>query len=169
MSELPTIPNLAAADASGPNRLAYEAHSEGGYRVSGTIDAPDAETALLRLRSMRLRVNEVSPVVATNGDAAGPGAPGAGRRRRAVRGDDFIAFNQQLAHLAAAGLPIESGLRLIARDLRRGRLADTVKAVADDLDRGTPLGQAFDNHRARFPALYGRLLDAGVRSGNLAG
>src|SRR4051812_20826489 len=90
-----------------PGRFAYEAQSDAGYRVSGTIDAPDAETALLRLRSMRLRVNEVSPVVPTNGDAAGAGATVAGRGRRAVRGDDFIAFNQQLAHLAAAGLPIE--------------------------------------------------------------
>src|SRR4051812_5003962 len=105
----------AAADAPSPSRFAYEAQSDAGYRVSGTIDAPDAETALLRLRAMRLRVNEVSPVAATNGEAAG--APAGGRGRRAVRGDDFIAFNQQLAHLAAAGLPIESGLRLIAKDL----------------------------------------------------
>lgn len=168
MSEIPTTAKPLAADPPGPTRFAYEAQSDAGYRVSGTIDAPDAETALLRLRSMRLRVNEVSPVAPSNGDAAGTGTTST-RGRRAVRGDDFIAFNQQLAHLAAAGLPIESGLRLIAKDLRRGRLAETVKTVADDLDRGTPLGQAFDNHRARFPALYGRLLDAGVRSGNLAG
>ena len=87
---------------------------------------------------------------------------------RALGGDDFVAFNQQLAQLAKAGLPLERGLRLIAADLGRGRLARAITEVADELERGTPLAEAFDRHRGRFPSLYGRLVDAGVRSGNLS-
>jgi type IV pilus assembly protein PilC len=64
---------------------------------------------------------------------------------------------------------VETGLRLIAQDMRSGRLASTVRLVAEELERGTPLGEAFDKHRAKFPSLYGRLLEAGVKSGDLSG
>jgi type IV pilus assembly protein PilC len=151
-----------------PLSFAYQAQSDEGRRVTGTIDASDAGTAILRLQALRLRVVQIEPIRAT------PGAPPAGKaeagaRGRALHGDDFAAFNQQLAHLTAAGLPVETGLRLIAQDMRSGRLAATVRLVADELERGTPLGEAFDKHRAKFPSLYGRLLEAGVRSGDLSG
>lgn len=157
--------------------FAYKAQTDDGDRLTGTIEAPDAQAAMERLQGLRLRVTELAPLgrngTGGNGqsaDASGSEDKGAGKNRKAgrpLRGDDFLAFNQQMAQLAASGMPIESGLRLIARDLRKGRLARTVQAVADELDRGTPLGEAFERHGARFPPLYGRLLDAGVRAGDL--
>jgi len=83
--------------------------------------------------------------------------------------DDFILFNQQLAHLTQAGLPVERGLRLIAADLRSGRLANAANAVASDLERGLSLQDAFDRHSKQFPSLYAKLVDAGVKTGNLPG
>lgn len=153
----------------------YEAQSIDGKRITGVIDAQDPEwvsrqLSLLRLRLVRLDL--VEPPDAALASGAAPVAPEKDRPirgGRALRGDDFLAFNQQLAYLARAGLPIESGLRLIAKDIRSGRLAQTIKSVADELDRGVPIGEAFDKHRGRFPSLYGRLLDAGVASGDLAG
>src|SRR3954469_20785989 len=136
--------------------FAYRAQSEDGQPLSGTIDAPDAEEARRRLESLRLRVLELAPAA-----AAPSGSP--------LRGDDFVTFNQQLAHLTAAGLPMEQGLRLIAHDLRRGKVAATVRQIADDLERGESLGDAFQRHAARFPPAYGRLIDAGVRTNNLSG
>ncbi|MDB5301629.1 MAG: type secretion system domain protein [Phycisphaerales bacterium] len=136
--------------------FAYAAQTESGQRMSGVIDATDAQSAVLQLQMMRLRVAEVEPAKK---------AP----RSKAIRGDAFFAFNQQLAQLAKSGLPVEQGLRLIATDMKRGRLAATISLVADELDRGVPLGEAFDKHRRQFPSLYGRLVDAGVRSGNLPG
>jgi type II secretory pathway component PulF len=142
----------------------YQAQGDDGRRVTGTIDASDAGTAILQLETLQLRVIEIEPLKATVGGADVPRP-----RTRALHGDDFAAFNQQLAHLTAAGLPVEAGLRLIAQDMRSGRLAATVALVADELERGVPLGEAFDRHRGKFPALYGRLLDAGVKSGDLSG
>ena len=113
---------------------------------------------------MGLRALEMAPAddpaVTHRGGGGGGGA---------LRGEDFLTFNQQLAHLTRAGLPVEHGLRLIAQDMRRGRLATTVKRVADELERGTPLPQAFDRYRKQFPPLYARLVDAGIRSNNLSG
>jgi type II secretory pathway component PulF len=136
--------------------FAYRAQTLEGQPVSGTIDAASGDVAFKKLIDMRLRVLELSPA------AAPPKA-------RPLRGDDFIAFNQQLAHLTQAGLPIEQGLRLIAQDMRSGRLATTVRQIADDLDKGVSLPAAMERHQGQFPAMYGRLVDAGVRTNNLPG
>src|SRR5688500_2972005 len=140
-----------------PNTFAYQAQTPDGLRMSGTVEAPDVADAQRRLVELGLRVSEIAPTQR---------AP----RARALRSSDFMAFNQQLAHLAKAGLPLEHGLRLIAADLHGGgRLARTVEMVAAELERGTPLGEAFEKHRGHFPSLYGRLVAAGVQAGNLPG
>jgi len=139
--------------------FAYHAQSPDGQAISGTIEAESADAARARLESLRLRVIDLAPVEA----AAGPPLT------RPLRGDDFLTFNQQLAHLTSAGLPMEQGLRLIAQDLRRGKVAATVRQIADDLEKGESLGDAFGRHAASFPPAYGRLIDAGIRSNNLSG
>jgi len=140
--------------------FAYEAQAEDGEAFNGTLDAVDADEARWKLQALGLRVVRMAP-------AEDEGA--ARRRTAALRGDDFLAFNEQLAQLTAAGLPVEQGLRLIARDLRRGSLRRSVQAVADELDRGTPLEQAFEKHASNFPPLYGMLIKVGVETGNLSG
>jgi type II secretory pathway component PulF len=134
----------------------YDAQAEDGSRFNGSLEAADAERAMNRLRSMRLRVTDLRLREAL------------AQSSRPVRGSDFIAFNEQIAHLAAAGLPLEAGLRLIADELRHGRLANAVNALASDLEAGTPVAEAFEKRRGSFPPLYGRLVGAGVRSGNLS-
>ena len=136
----------------------YKAQTvDGGEALTGTIDAGSADQARMRLETLRLRVIELGPAAATS-----PAV-------RPLRGEDFITFNQQLAHLTAAGLPLEHGLRLIAQDMRRGRVANTIRQIASELESGTPLGQAFEKHASSFPPAYGRLIDAGVRTNNLSG
>lgn len=136
-------------------RFAYRAQTREGKSISGSIEAGSAGDAQNQLAELGLVVLELRLAEPT--------------RARAVRGTDFVVFNQQLAHLAQAGLPIEQGLRMIARDMRRGRLAATIREVVDELERGVPLADAFDARRGRFPAFYGRLIHAGIRAGNLTG
>src|SRR5688572_17181769 len=148
-----SVPAPAAPQTT--DSFAYEAQTADGEPITGTIDAPDVEHATRQLHALRLRVVRIEPV----------------RRPRSapLRGEDFLAFNQQLSQLTSAGLPVEQGLRLIAQDMRSGRLAATIEQVAAELERGTPLGEAFDKHRTKFPPLYSRLIEAGVRAHNLPG
>ena len=146
-----------ATAAAKPESFAYRAQTDDGKAFSGTIDADDAEQASRLLRSLRLSVLEITPV-----HHAAP-------RPRTLRGDDFFAFNQQLTFLTRAGLPVEHGLRLIAQDMRRGRLKETVRQLAAELERGTPLDQAFEKQKAQFPPLYAQLIAAGVATSNLPG
>lgn len=147
---------MPVAGAPTAAMFAYNAQTIDGQRFAGTMEAVNAEEASRRLDAMRLRVIEIAP--------AEP-AP----RGRPLRGDDFAAFNQQLAQLTAAGMPVEQGLRLIAMDLRKGRMARTIEQVAAELERGTPLDQAFEKFGSQFPPLYGRLIRAGIKSNNLPG
>ena len=144
-AEQPTAPSMT---------FAYRASSDQGACVTGTIEAAGLEHAQRLLATMGLQVVEVQ--------ALPPAA-----RPQALRGTDLLAFNEQLAHLTQAGLPVERGLRLIAAEMRNARLAQTVRQIADEAERGVPLAQAFEAHRGKLPQLYCRLVEAGVRTGNL--
>jgi len=134
--------------------FAYMAQTLDGRPMSGTIDAVNLEDARRRLSDLRLRVVWLAPQLRPP-------------RGKPLGNEDFAAFNQQIAHLASAGLPIEQGLRLIAEDLRHGGLARSVRDVAAELERGVSLGEAFRRHASQFPPLYGAIVQAGVRTGNL--
>lgn len=140
-----------------PNTFAYRAQSIDGQPLTGTIDAASPDQARERLESLRLRVIELAP------------SDRPASTSRPLRGEDFLTFNQQLAHLTSAGMPLEQGLRLIAQDMHRGTVANTVRQIADELEKGVPLGRAFEKHAAQFPPAYGHLIDAGVQTNNLSG
>jgi type II secretory pathway component PulF len=137
----------------------YRARTADGQAISGAIDAADQSDADRLLANLQLQVLELSP-------AARPSHLRLPRGQ--LRGEDFLAFNQQLAQLTGAGLPVERGLRLVAQEMRRGKLRRAVDAVATDLETGKTLPQAIEAHRNRFPPLYSRLIDAGIRAGNLS-
>ncbi len=154
-----------AANSPSVDPYQYEAQSPSGEAMRGTLEATSAVDAQARLAALKLRVLSVAPVKDVGEGSRRRG--GGGGRGGALGLDDFLSFNQQLAHLTSAGLPVESGLRLIAADLKAGRLASAANAVAGELEKGVPLKDAFAHHASRFPALYGRMVEAGVQSANL--
>ena len=96
-----------------------------------------------------------------------PGLALPGRPRRRVSRQEFLVFNQELATLLKAGMPLVQSL-----DILRGRVANaTFKAVLDDVHdkvkAGTALSDAFSAHTGLFPAVYPASLMAGERSGSL--
>ncbi len=90
-----------------------------------------------------------------------------GRRRR-LRANDFLIFNQQFVTLVRAGLPILRALDLLAERAARPSL----RLVLDDIRRrvraGASLSEAF-REQGIFPEVYTASLLAGERSGNLTG
>jgi type IV pilus assembly protein PilC len=137
--------------------FAFSAQSTAGESLTGTLNATSVAEASRKLQDLQLRVIGLDPIPAT---------PKKGKR---LDGDDFAAFNTQLAYLASAGLPIEKSLRLIADDMRTGSLAQTVNQLAADLESGQSLPDAFARHAKQFPPLYSELVNAGIRTGDLPG
>jgi type IV pilus assembly protein PilC len=88
-------------------------------------------------------------------------------KRRRVPTRDFLIFNQELATLLKAGMPLVQSL-----DILRRRVSHVVfKGVLDDVYErvrgGNSLSEAFDAHGNLFPGVYTASLMAGEKSGNL--
>jgi type IV pilus assembly protein PilC len=88
-------------------------------------------------------------------------------QRRSINNREFLVFNQELATLLRAGMPLVQSLGLL-----KGRVTSPAfKAVLDDVHEkvrsGTALSDAFAAHGDMFPRVYGASLLAGERSGNL--
>jgi type IV pilus assembly protein PilC len=99
----------------------------------------------------------------------GIGLPGLalGQRKPKIARHEFLVFNQELATLLKAGMPLVQSL-----DILRSRLSNPVfKAVLDDVHEkvrsGTALSDAFQEHGDLFPSVYTASLMAGERAGNL--
>jgi type IV pilus assembly protein PilC len=96
-----------------------------------------------------------------------PGLGGLSSRGRKVSSREFLVFNQELATLLKAGLPLVQSLDI----LRRAIPNPTFKAVLDDVYErvraGTSLSEAFEAHATLFPGVYTASLMAGEKSGNL--
>ena len=88
-------------------------------------------------------------------------------RRRRISPREFLEFNQELATLLKAGMPLVQSL-----DLLRGGIADplfrsVLDAVYERVKAGSALSDAFEEHGALFPRVYTASLMAGERSGSL--
>ena len=88
-------------------------------------------------------------------------------KRRRVPTREFLIFNQELATLLKAGMPLVQSL-----DILRRRVSHVVfKGVLDDVYErvrgGNSLSEAFDAHGNLFPGVYTASLMAGEKSGNL--
>lgn len=88
-------------------------------------------------------------------------------QRTKVNTREFLVFNQELATLLKAGMPLVQSLDL----LKRRVLSPTFRTVLDDVHErvrsGTALSDAFAAHGDLFPRVYTASLLAGERSGNL--
>ncbi|HVX13925.1 MAG TPA: type II secretion system F family protein [Pirellulales bacterium] len=92
-----------------------------------------------------------------------PSSPGG----RAVSLDDLLALNDEIAALVRAGVPLESGLAELARDLPSNP-ARVAAELADRLAQGDPLDRALDAAGQRLPPLYLAVVAAGLKSGRLS-
>jgi type IV pilus assembly protein PilC len=88
-------------------------------------------------------------------------------QRQKINMREFLVFNQELATLLKAGMPLVQSLDL----LKRRVVSPAFKAVLDDVHEkvrsGTALSDAFAAHGPMFPSVYTASLLAGERSGNL--
>jgi type IV pilus assembly protein PilC len=87
--------------------------------------------------------------------------------RRKISTREFLVFNQELATLLKAGMPLVQSLEI----LRRRVSNPVLKAVLDDVHErvrsGSSLSEAFEAHGSLFPGVYTASLMAGEKSGSL--
>jgi len=132
----------------------YNALTSAGRLMKGTIEAGTRDEADELLKQMQLVVNSLDKATLP-------------RPRTAIGRNEFMLFNQQLASITQAGIPLERGLRELANDVDSKSMRKLVDAIADELEAGVSIEEAFEKRQKSFPPLYGRILKAGVETGRL--
>jgi type IV pilus assembly protein PilC len=89
------------------------------------------------------------------------------RRRRRIPVQEFMIFNQELAALLKAGLPLLQALDLMLERMHNQHFKSVLTDVRDRVKSGEDLSEAFAAHGDLFPRLYPSSLKAGERSGEL--
>jgi type IV pilus assembly protein PilC len=89
-------------------------------------------------------------------------------RKKAVRGEDFLVFNQQFNTLIKAGLPILRALDLLSDRAASPKLRPLLGEVRQRVREGALLSEALDQ-TGDFPKIYTTSILAGERSGDLPG
>jgi type IV pilus assembly protein PilC len=80
---------------------------------------------------------------------------------------EFLVFNQELATLLKAGMPLVQSLDILRRRVTNPVFKSVVDDVHDRVRAGNSLSEAFEAHGALFPGVYTASLLAGEKSGNL--
>jgi type IV pilus assembly protein PilC len=84
-----------------------------------------------------------------------------------VKANDFLLFNQQLAALLRAGIPILQAISMLRRRATSVRLRAVLEEVEEAIRGGAALSQAFAAQGSIFPRIYTASILAGERSGAL--
>lgn len=89
------------------------------------------------------------------------------RRQRKISYKTLLVFNQELAALLKAGLPLLQALNLMLERLKEPNFREILLQVRDRVKSGEELSDAFGSFGATFPPLYSATLKAGERTGEL--
>jgi type IV pilus assembly protein PilC len=89
-----------------------------------------------------------------------------GLKKRKVKLEPFLIFNQQFLTLVRAGLPILGSIEMLAKNQKNAHFAAQLNDVAERVKTGESLSGAFEA-QGGFPVMFTTTLLAGERSGNL--
>jgi type IV pilus assembly protein PilC len=133
----------------------YNALTSAGRLMKGTIESADPQQAAQILKDMQLTVNSI--------EKTKPPKP-----KTPIGRSEFLLFNQQLASIAKAGIPLERALRELSHDVASRSMRRLIDEIAGELEAGVGIQDAFEKRQKYFPPLYARILKAGVETGRLS-
>ncbi len=143
----------------------WEGRTAQGRIVKGdTLEAPNLEAALTRLREQRIRplANKVREKGA--GFDKELSIPGFGPT---VSTKEVSVATRQLATMIDAGLPIVQCLEILGEQSENKLLRSTINTVRWDVEGGCTLADALRKHPKIFDDLYVNMVEAGEAGGIL--
>lgn len=91
-----------------------------------------------------------------------------GLKRRRISAKEFLIFNQELASLIQAGLPIVTSLEILMERRKNLVFKRALADIRDQVKAGAALSEAFESQGGLFPKIYASSLASGERSGEVA-
>ena len=136
-----------------------------GEVVTRTVEAVGAQEARTRLEAEGFRVFSVVAPKVRGVAALTEGGRSGGRAR--IKPGDFLLFNQQMAALIRAGIPILQSITMLRKRSASPRLRMILSDVEEKIRGGMALSAAFAAQGPIFPRIYTASILAGERSGAL--
>ncbi len=136
-----------------------------GEVVTRTVEAVGVNEARTRLESEGFRVFSVTPP--KTGGVAALTRGGKGGTSARVNANEFLLFNQQLAAIIRAGIPILQAIAMLRKRSPSARLRMVLADVEEKIRGGVALSSAFAAQGSLFPRIYTASILAGERSGAL--
>jgi type IV pilus assembly protein PilC len=138
----------------------FKAKDADGRDIQGVVDAPSEQSAEDTLAGRQLIVVSITPRVASS-------------RLQSiqffnrVKAKELVMFFRQLSTMSAATLPLVSALRILVKQTESPRLKTIISEIADEVDGGARLSQAFARHPDVFNDFYVNMVRSGETSGHL--
>ncbi|MCD1124963.1 type II secretion system inner membrane protein GspF [Jinshanibacter sp. LJY008] len=139
---------------------AWRATLPNGKTQKGTLQADTPKQARQQLREQGMTPISIEETKAESGGKKSFFA-------RKISSNSLALFTRQLSTLTNAALPLESALKVIARQTEDEVMAKAIDDIHDKVVEGYSLSDALGNYPQAFDNLYRTLVTAGEKTGHL--
>ena len=134
----------------------YDGLNRTGQAVHGEVIADSTSLAIEKLREAGVMVTNMTEIKTKEKKKKG------GKK---VTTTQVAVFCKQLAAMLSAGVPVTRALTTLSRQTENPRFAGIIEEVAQDIEGGTPMSQAF----AKYPKVFSELFIAMIAAGETGG
>ncbi|MCP4645872.1 MAG: type II secretion system F family protein [bacterium] len=137
--------------------FSYVARTRDGRTERGKTNAENRQALVRNLQSRGLRPDTIKETSAKKKGGA------------RVRAAEVMVFTRQLSTIVNAGLPLLTGLDILAEQTEDPRFAGVLDDISSDVEGGESFSDALRKHPRAFSDLFVSMVRAGEASGNLDG
>ncbi|MCW9054440.1 MAG: type II secretion system F family protein [Candidatus Pacebacteria bacterium] len=140
----------------------YQVIDQSGKTSSGSIDAINVDVAINSLQRRGLTITSIKPAGETGGildkeiTIFNP-----------ISNKDVVILSRQIATLFEAQVSALRVFRLLSAETPNKKLGEKLATVADDLQSGSTISNAFSKHQKIFSPFYVGMVRAGEETGKL--
>jgi type IV pilus assembly protein PilC len=135
----------------------WEGKTRQGEARAGTMEAPNADIVIERLRGQQIQASRVKKKPVEIHLKIGSG----------VSQKEVVVFTRQFATMIDAGLPLVQCLEILGSQQTNVHFQKTIMTVKGDVEAGSTLADALGKHPKVFDDLYVNLVAAGEVGGIL--
>lgn len=138
----------------------YVGRNKVGALKKGTINAPDKNAAMVKLREQGINPRQLEE---SNSILHKDLSFNIGR----VKGQDFVVYCRQFSTLIKAGVTLIDATNILARQTTNKTLKAALETVEMDVRTGIPFSKAVAKHPKVFPEIFISMMVSGETSGEL--